>query len=400
MERDGMMHGIELIDLMHKDVPVVRMKVTSKNRIEKIQFNEKTLEHIPLGGQLNLNRFHEWWDDRSVPKTRHGADAALKKLGYKSTGDMLIDNLALSLTDCYWIKPVGADINWKDVNLYENPFEDYFGEITINKDADIERRSKFSMATSQGEVRKKWVIREDGTRAMVKGNWGLSYQQSINEEFAALINMYQDKVPYTAYHTIPLDVKNDKLGLGCICGLYTGTQAEFISAWEVICQTKKKNDETYYTHFKNQCLKHGIDEEEFDRFLSYEILLDILITNTDRHMNNLGIIRDPDTLKWIGMAPIYDNGNSMFFNEPYLKSIRVDDVKISSFFNKESKMLGCVRYPDILDLDKLPSREEFYELYGRDIPERHSRIDNLWELYHRKIGMIHEYQKEKGVLSA
>lgn len=40
-------------------------------------------------------------------------------------------------------------------------------------------------------------------------------------------------------------------------------------------------------------------------------ILDFLIMNDDRHLNNFGIIRDVNTLKWIGVAPIFDNGQSL-----------------------------------------------------------------------------------------
>ena len=33
--------------------------------------------------------------------------------------------------------------------------------------------------------------------------------------------------------------------------------------------------------------------------------------NEDRHLNNFGIIRDVNTLKWIDVAPIFDNGQSL-----------------------------------------------------------------------------------------
>ena len=55
---------------------------------------------------------------------------------------MMVDNLALSLTDCYWIKPIDSDIAWEDVNLYTNHFVDYFGELTIDRDADVAEKLK------------------------------------------------------------------------------------------------------------------------------------------------------------------------------------------------------------------------------------------------------------------
>lgn len=378
--------------LMHKDIVVGRMSVENNGKAHNIEFSNN-YEHAPFGGSMNLVRFHEWWEDRSVPRTRQGATTALKRLGYTSTGSMLVDNLALSLTDCYWIKPVSSDITWKEVNLFENHFIDYFGEITINKDADIDQHSPFLLATSQGEVRKKWVIRDDGTRAMVKGNRADSYQQSLNEIFATMIHEHQGVIPYTTYNLVPLDVANNKLGLGCICNLFTSNDVEFISAWEVICHSKKRSQDSYFHHFKNECLKHGMDEEYFDHFQSYEILTDLLMSNTDRHMNNIGILRNPDTLEWIGFAPIYDTGNSMFFRETDIYShINLNEIKVVSFLSTEKKLLRYVKYPDIVDLSKLPTKDEFYELYEKDIPDRHRRIDPLWEIFRRKIHMVEYLQ--------
>ena len=40
-------------------------------------------------------------------------------------------------------------------------------------------------------------------------------------------------------------------------------------------------------------------------------ILDYIIMNEDRHLNNFGIIRDVNNLKWIDVAPIFDNGQSL-----------------------------------------------------------------------------------------
>ena len=40
-------------------------------------------------------------------------------------------------------------------------------------------------------------------------------------------------------------------------------------------------------------------------------ILDYIIMNEDRHLNNFGIIRDVNTLKWLDVAPIFDNGQSL-----------------------------------------------------------------------------------------
>lgn len=62
-------------------------------------------------------------------------------------------------------------------------------------------------------------------------------------------------------------------------------------------------------------------------------MTDYLLSNTDRHMNNISVVRNPDTLEILGMAPIYDSGNSMFYNISYdnLDKIHLDDIITHSF---------------------------------------------------------------------
>lgn len=46
------------------------------------------------------------------------------------------------------------------------------------------------------------------------------------------------------------------------------------------------------------------------------LVVDYLIVNGDRHWNNFGVIRDAQTLEYLGMAPIYDSGASLWYNVP------------------------------------------------------------------------------------
>lgn len=39
------------------------------------------------------------------------------------------------------------------------------------------------------------------------------------------------------------------------------------------------------------------------------IVLDYLIVNEDRHQNNFGVVRNAETLEYLGAAPIYDSGH-------------------------------------------------------------------------------------------
>lgn len=156
--------------LMHKNIPVAQISLDEEDINAKphdVFISQKNKQYLPIGSQMNNMKFVEWWQDRSIPKTRQGAKSALERLGYKSVTNAMIDNLALSLNDCYWIKPVESDLTWESVNLFTNKFEDTFGELTFDKDSDtfdMRNKTKFKFAVSQGEVQKKWCIDPDGKR--------------------------------------------------------------------------------------------------------------------------------------------------------------------------------------------------------------------------------------------
>ena len=383
---------------MHKDIPVCLMEISEDGVLGNVRRNEAAKEHFPLGGQMNNMKFHEWWRDRAIPKTRHGAKNALQRLGYSSTNSALVNNLALSLSDCYWIQPRGEGLTWKDTNLFTNDFVDTFGEITINQDhmIDLRKETRFNCATSQGELQKKWCIDKEGRRYMIKGNYGQSYQQSLNEIFATKLHQQQRISNYTSYSLVKVQVDGNVEGLGCMCYDFCSEDIECISAWELLQTIKIKQNESYYYPLKRVCLELGISDQDFSDFMDYQIMTDFLMSNTDRHMNNIAIMRNPDTLQVLGFAPIYDSGNSMFYNIPYekLNQVRLDDIRTHSFIEKEVKLLQYVRNRTLVDIDKA---EMDFEIYKKDVVERHIRIPMLKELYERKREKLRIFQNGKDI---
>lgn len=384
--------------LMHKDIPVCIMNISEDGSLGSYRKNEDAISHFPLGGMMNDMKFHEWWKDRAIPKTRHGAKTALQRLGYPSSNSALVDNLALSLSDCYWIKPRGEDIKWNEVSLFSNDFVDTFGEITLNRDhvIDIRNTTRFNCATSQGELQKKWCIDDAGRRYMIKGNYGESFQQSLNELFASEIHKKQGFDNYTKYFLTKLMVEGDIEGIGCLSYDFCSENIETISAWELLQTTKFKQNESLYFPLKMVCLGLGMTEESFDKFMDYEIMTDFLISNIDRHMNNIAVMRNPDTLELLGFAPIYDSGNSMFYNISFdaLDNVRVGDLKTHSFIEKEVKLLSYVRNRELLDISKT---DVDFGIYEQDIYERRIRVPKLKELYERKRRMLESFQNGKDI---
>ena len=120
------------------------------------------------------------------------------------------------------------------------------------------------------------------------------------------------------------------------------------------------------------------------------------MSNTDRHMNNIAVVRDPDSLEILGMAPIYDTGNSMFYNIPYeqLDKVRLDEIDTHSFIKKEIRLLSYVQDRTVVNIDKA---EMDFSIYEKDVLERHIRIAGLQDLYEKKRMKLSSFQKGRDI---
>lgn len=81
--------------------------------------------------------------------------------------------------------------------------------------------------------------------------------------------------------------ETDADGLGCMSYDFCSENVECISAWELLSTRKLRQNESYFFPLKEVCLSLGMKESDFNRFMDYEIMTDFLLTNTDRHMNNI-----------------------------------------------------------------------------------------------------------------
>lgn len=87
------------------------------------------------------------------------------------------------------------------------------------------------------------------------------------------------------------------------------------------------------------------------------------------------------------MAPIFDSGNSMFWQNPRLPEYSdLTDIAVNSFRNTEKRILQLVRDKDVLDISKLPAEEELRTIYGLDalIPY----LDSILLGYQKKIELL------------
>ena len=336
--------------LMHKDIPVADLTLDeATGSIQRIDALFRG-GHLPVGvsvrrGMADRADFNAWWTDRFIPSARSGLVDALSQLGFPNPQQVISRNLGLSLSDHYWVKPAGSNLSWDEVNFFENGFSPDVGDALLgklSKTSDIDLRSPDW--TCDGNLRKRWAIL-DGKRCLVKAGSGPFHQQPFNEVIASKMadRLGIPHIPYTL-------LWDDGISYS-VCEDFVTPETELIPAWRVMQIQKKDNQTSVYQHYRNCCEKLGVPG--MAHALDQMMVLDYLIANEDRHFNNFGLLRSPDTLEWLGPSPIYDSGSSLGYDKltPQIRSGR--NITCKPFKRTHQDQLRLVTSFDWLDLSKL-----------------------------------------------
>ena len=271
--------------------------------IDNINFAPLILKNsYQLGENLKIS-LSDWFKGRGIPSWRDDLDLLLAKLNISTPTELLDKAFGLSLSDQYWVKPFDTDIKYEDINFFEHDFEDSeFTNAIFSNNMNI--NSKISLIspnnTTDGRLKKTWII-EDGKRYLLKGGYKNEVMQPFNEVLATMIcgRLGFKHIPYT------IDVIGEKIVSKCECFIDKNT--ELITAYQILhnnCEIDKAY-ETYIKILEDNGISNAREEIE------NMFILDYIMLNEDRHLNNFGIIRNVDDLSWMGTAPIFDTGQSL-----------------------------------------------------------------------------------------
>ena len=341
--------------LMHKNIAVADVEIDEDLGVITSIDNISAKKHLPVGVVHQLRReetvdryaMNHWWAGRSIPASRTGVADALETLGVYSSKQLLTKCLGLSLSDHYWLRPYDSNITWEAVNFFDNDFSDDIGDVLFGTNTKNDGFDFVSPDnTSDGNLQKRWKI-IDGKRCLVKSGSDPYSQQPFNEVIAAII-MKRLGIDHVSYSLMWL---NDKPY--SVCEDFITKDTELISAWRVLQLRPKANHENEYLHYVNICKELGVDiVPAIDRM----IVLDYIIANEDRHFNNFGLLRDANTLEWIGAAPIFDSGTSLWYNKSASRFIS-SDIICKPFKKTHSEQLKLVSSYDWFDISKLDGIE-------------------------------------------
>ena len=253
----------------------------------------------PLGAGLagrkpNGEDFAAWLRRRYMPPLRPEAARLMRAAGVSSTDALMFGSLGLNLSDQYWFKLEGVDLDWHDVNFFENGYESVESGLFRTPDS-----------STPGVLEKRWE-RIDGIDCLIKGSSSSDEREPYNEALATrLFQRLLDEGEYVPYEIV------ERGGRTCSsCPTFVTAETEFVPAADVAVCAGITEGRDFYRGYAAFCEGKGIEGARTS--LAKMIVCDHVMANFDRHRGNFGLVRTVETLDGWRMAPMFDNGAGFF----------------------------------------------------------------------------------------
>lgn len=379
--------------LMHKDNKVCSLDIDIFTGIIKdYKVLEKELFPVYIDNIIAMN---DWWTNRAIPKTRANIINIIRRLNIFTPESLMVRNLALNLSDCYWVKEIGSALKYKEVNFYENDFEKLDLSSVYSNKYTKEHLEKSPTSSLNGQMPKYWVIRK-GKRVLVKNAIDIiGRHQCLNEVFISSLHKRLKEYDTVSYSLITLN--KEVKAVSCPC--FTDINKEYIPlAYLIKREQITTNDINKLRNNIYKALEEiGISYHKAERFFSYLHTTDFIVSNTDRHLNNYGILRDTNTLKTIGFAPIFDNGNSLLYKSVYdvrSKEFKELKTKTNGIYDTDMKTIKHGgNWINNINLTLLPTVDELYKFYKSNLYEDNNIAEKIAYAYKYKIKIIEKMRE-------
>ena len=257
----------------------------------------------------NLNEYLHWCASRVLTLDRKYAKEILNSIGApqsftdRERAEISMSYHCVSLTDVYWTKEHGEEISFEALNLYDNKLNAAIVEVSLQGKNLTITNQELSVQdfapdlSTRGCFPKAWIRTEEGFMLLKDGGEETVKREVLASEICQCFDIPQVKYWQHTYDGQPVSA----------CKLVTSKDRSMVS---------KKAFEVYATNNGFDVIEKCI---ELDPVAYYGMnILDYLIGNTDRHMENWGILVDNYTNKPMGLYPLMD------FNQSFLEYNNLD----------------------------------------------------------------------------
>lgn len=297
----------DIYELRLFDRPLVRFSFGEDDPVLLREWDASAEGLMPLGLELTDEGLWRWLSTRAIPQNRRFATELCRSLGL-STNDrsgILAVSKALSLNDSYWIAPANSEDAFAACNLFDNGFSSVLAAVAYTGVVSDQRglTPATPELTTNGNLRKAWRIEEDGVRRLYKGSsddhgeYGEARAEFLASQIAEAMGLNAVHYGLARWDAATQNVC-------CTCDCFCTPEVSYVPQALAFGQSS-------HTAAVKSYLRWGLPH--FEDYASM-MVFDALIYNTDRHLTNFGVLRNSRTGELLDMAPVFDNGRSLFFN--------------------------------------------------------------------------------------
>ena len=289
---------IEQYEIMHMEKIIAKISTNGDASIYQEQFMPydlylEEIETPDIDVQVNnLINFYHWCASRVLSLDRVYAKEILNSIGVaqavtdRERAKISMSYHCVSLTDVYWVRKVGEEVTFAELNLYDNPLNKAIVELSLKgRQMTVTNRELAPDLSTKGCFPKAWIRTEEGFKLLKDGGADEVRRELLASKICQCFDFKQ--VVYKEH-------------------FYDGeivTESKIVSSKEYSMVSKMA--------FDIYAANHDLDTLEvckkIDPITYYGMnILDYLTGNTDRHPENWGFYVDNSTNEYTELYPLMD----------------------------------------------------------------------------------------------
>ena len=283
-------------EIMHMDKVVATISTLGQAKILNEQFMpyDMYLEESNDFDDLGNNRanFYYWCASRVLSLDRTYAKEIMNSLGVSQAvtdqdrAQISLSYHCVSLNDVYWVRTVGEQVTFAELNLYDNPLNEAIIPLPLKgKHLTVTNKELAPDLSTKGCFPKAWIRSGTEFRLLKDGGEDVVRRELVASKICQCFDVPQ--VTYEEY-------------------FYDGevvTQSTIVTSKRYSMVSKM----AYDVYAINNDLNTVEECIRLDPVVYYGMnILDYLVGNTDRHPENWGFLIDNETNQPVSLYPLMD----------------------------------------------------------------------------------------------
>ena len=235
-----------------------------------------------------------WLDNRSSAKHRSHVNKILEMCGGKTKSGFIALTHCLSLTDTLWVKSSNENVTWKQVNLYENNFDEVISKLSFDGNGlfGIQMSTTSPELTTDGAYDKCWLNENDGIHLIKTGSDG-ARNAGLEPYGEVLASQVFEKI----CNSVKYNLRRFDGRVVSDCKLFTSQEFGYKPVSMFL-----KNGVKYGLPETLEIYREFNSEDAFRRM----IVADCITLNCDRHFGNFGFLVSNQTFERTVLNPCFD----------------------------------------------------------------------------------------------